>query len=345
MQNFTRKKVNELELAMAQQYAVDNVAQKFAVTPAVAQVMVAAIKTDNSFLNKINVMMVLPQSGEAIAVNAVGMIANKTDTSANDRAPVDPSSLGGTPYACLQVNFDTFLKYSTLDAWAHLKNFQTLVASQTRKQIASNMIMIGFYGESVAATSDPVANPKGQDIAKGWYQKLRENAPEKIILEGVPASGAIKIGTGGDYLNLDVAVNDIKQLIDEPFDEDGDLVVIVGSELLANDKAKFYSDNGNTPSEKAMIEDKQVIGTYGGLPAFKIPNFPARGLMITSFNNLSIYIQEASIRRSMLDNPKRDRYETYQSQEMDYVIEELGKIAALEFKNVQITEDGGTSWI
>ena len=46
----------------------------------------------------------------------------------------------------------------------------------------------------------------------------------------------------------------------------------------------------------------------------------------------------------MEDNAKRDRYETYQSQNMDYVIEELGKIAAVNFANVKLTDDKGSTW-
>jgi len=341
----TRKKVTELELAMAAQYEIDSVAQKFNVTPNAAQKLIAAAKLENSFLNRINTVLVTNQQGEAIRIDATGMIAGVTDTSANDRNPIEPHSLGGTPYSCQQVDFDTAIKYATLDAWAHDKNFKKLVASQTRKQISANQITIGFWGETRAANSDPVTNPKGQDVAVGWLKKLELQAPANFLTEGATL-GQIRIGegTGTDYINLDAAVNDVKQLIEPEFEDDGDLVVIIGSELLAAEKAKFYDTHGNTPSEKAKIEDKQVIGTYGGLPAYKVPHFPARGILITSFKNLSIYIQKDSIRRLMLDNVKRDRYETYQSQNMDYVIEELGKIAAVAHANVKLTTDGGTTW-
>ncbi len=342
----TRKKVNELEKALAEQYQVENVAQKFNVTPNGAQKMIAAAKLENSFLSKINVVPVSEQTGEAIRIDVAGMIAGTTDTDTNDRVPGEAHSLGGTPYHCQKVDFDTALKYATLDAWAHDKNFKKLVAEQTRKQISSNQITIGFFGESRSANSDATANPKGQDVAVGWLKKLETQAPQNFLTQG-KNTGQIRIGegTGTDYINLDAAVNDVKQLIEAEFEDDGDLVAIIGSELLAAEKAKFYDTHGNTPSEKAKIEEKQVIGTYGGLPAYKVPHFPQRGIMITSFKNLSIYIQKDSIRRMMIDNPKRDRYETYQSQNMDYVIEELGKIAAVAHKNVKLTTDGGSTWV
>ncbi|WP_028865194.1 phage major capsid protein, P2 family [Psychromonas aquimarina] len=343
MDNFTRKKISALELAVAEQYDTANVAQTFSITPNKAQKIIAQARLENSFLNRINVVLVKNQQGEAIRIDATGMIAGTTDTESKDRAPKDPHSKGGTTYHCQQVNFDTLIKYVTLDAWAHDPKFKTLVAVQTRKQISTNQIQIGFYGERRATTSDPAANPKGQDVAKGWLKKLEEQNAENFLTEGKNA-GEIRIGEQGDYVNLDAAVNDVKQMIDPEFEDDGDLVAIIGSELLADDKAKFYDLHGNTPSEKARIEDKQIIGTYGGLSAYKVPHFPSRGIMVTSFKNLSIYIQKDSIRRRMEDNAKRDRYETYQSQNMDYVIEELGKIAVVKFASVKLTDDKGATW-
>lgn len=344
MDNFTRKQVKALELAVAKQFGAENVLQTFSITPAKVQKIIAKAREENTFLGRINVVMVKNQQGEALAIDATGMIAGTTDTSKQDRTPKDPHVKGGTSYHCQQINFDTMIKYVTLDAWAHDPKFKTLVAIQTRKQISTNQVQIGFYGKSRAATSNPVANPKGEDVAVGWIEKLRTQNPENWLDEGVIAAGEIRIGSKGDYINLDAAVNDVKQLIDVAFEDDGDLVAIIGSELLAAEKAKFYDLHGNTPSEKSKIEDRQIIGTYGGLDAFKVPNFPARGIMVTSFKNLSIYIQKDSVRRRMEDNAKRDCYETYQSQNMDYVIEELGKAAAVNHVNVKLSSDGGTTW-
>lgn len=344
MQKFTRTKLNALYQAMQDQYEIDNVAEEFSVSPARAQTIIEAAKQQSSFLSKINVITVKPQTGEAISVNATGMIASRTNTDNNDREPRDPHVLGGTPYHCDNIDFDTFIKHQTLDAWAHKANFQELVAKQTRKQINSNMIMIGFWGETKASDSDPVANPKGQDLAIGWFKKLEDQALENIMVEAVESSGEIKIGEGGDFANLDVAVNAVKSMIEPEFEDDGDLVVIIGSQLLSMEKDKFYNDHGNTPSEKGKIEDQQVIGTYGGLPAFKVPHFPNRGILVTSFDNLSIYIQEDSIRRTVIDNVKRRRLETYQSQNMDYVIEELGKAAAVKHSHVKLKNTAG-NWV
>ncbi|WP_172835410.1 P2 family phage major capsid protein, partial [Escherichia coli] len=53
-------------------------------------------------------------------------------------------------------------------------------------------------------------------------------------------------------------------------------------------------------------------------------------ILVTSWSNLSIYYQEGGRRRSILDNPKRDRVETYESSNDAFVIEDLGKAVLIE---------------
>jgi hypothetical protein len=113
---------------------------------------------------------------------------------------------------------------------------------------------------------------------------------------------------------------------------------------LSYTKARFYQENANKPTEKSRIEDQQVIGTFGGLPTYKVPHFPARGILITSFSNLSMYIQADSIRRQILDNPRRDQVESYQSENIDYVIEDLSKVALAESANIKLLDVSG-DWV
>jgi hypothetical protein len=51
----------------------------------------------------------------------------------------------------------------------------------------------------------------------------------------------------------------------------------------------------------------------GGLQAVRAPSFPANAVLITRLDNLSIYWQEDTRRRSVIDNPKRDRIENFES--------------------------------
>ena len=90
---------------------------------------------------------------------------------------------------------------------------------------------------------------------------------------------------------------------------------------------------------------KAVSGTYGGLSTIKPPaHFPPRGLMVTSLDNLSIYYQDTSVRRSVADNPKRKRVEDLSSANEGYVIEDETKAAMFEPANVKLPGPGST-WV
>lgn len=337
MQQHTKTKLSAYVKAVAAQNDVDDATEKFNVTPNGTQRIIAAIRESNWFLKKINIISVKNQKGESIGLGVTGMIASRTDTSgAGKRTPKDHSSMGAMPYMCEQVNFDTAVRYVKLDVWSHHKNFNTLLSKATREQIDANKITIGWYGESVAADTDASANPNGEDVNKGWFQAMRDHNAARLIKKG-KTPGEVRIGQGGDFINLDLAVLETKNLLHDACENDSNLVAIIGSDLLAYDKAKFYEAHGNTPSEKGKIQELQVIGTYGGLPAVKVPGFPSTGIMVTSYDNLSIYIQEGSIRRSTgKKNDEKDQIENFESMNMAYVIEELGKAAAIEFKNVKL---------
>ncbi len=341
MERNTEVKLSAYIKKVGEQNDVADATQMFNVTPNGAQKIIAAIRESNWFLGRINIVPVKSQSGESIGLGVTGMIASRTDTSGDgERKPKDHSSLGAMPYNCVQTNFDTAVRYAKLDAWAHHKNFSALLSKSNREQIDANKVTIGWFGESAATDTDPQANPNGEDVNKGWYQAMRDKNAERLITEGGTA-GEIRIGEGGDFTNLDLAVLNTKNLLHPAVENDSNLIAIIGSDLLAYDKAKFYEAHGNTPSEKSKVEDMQVIGTYGGLPAVKVPGFPSTGIMVTSYDNLSIYIQTDSIRRSVgKKNDAKDQIENFESMNMAYVIEELGKAAAIEFKNVKLKING-----
>lgn len=65
---------------------------------------------------------------------------------------------------------------------------------------------------------------------------------------------------------------------------------------------------------------------------------------MTSYDNLSIYIQEDSVRRTVgKKNDAKDQMENFESMNMAYVIEQLEKVAALEFDNVKLNING--AWV
>lgn len=327
------KQYAELQEAIAETYGVERASKMFSVEPSVAQELNDAITAKADFLERINVVPVSEIKGEKVFIGVNGPVTGRTNTKTKDREAKDASALENTLYELADTQSDVGLPYAKIDAWAKFPDFKDRYSAAVQKRIAQDRIVIGFHGTSAAIQTDLAANPKLQDVNKGWLQQLREQAPQQVLKEGAVA-GKVTLGTDGDYANLDALVHDTKQMVDEILREDGDLVAIIGSDLLAADKAKLYTKQGDTPTEKERIENAQVISTYGGLPAFSVPNFPVNAVLVTSWDNLSIYFQDSSWRKQTVDNPKRSRVEDYNSRNEGYVIEQLEKIALTE--NVEL---------
>ncbi|MGP0012498.1 phage major capsid protein, P2 family [Pseudomonas sp.] len=319
--------------AIAETYGVERSSKMFSVEPSVAQELNDAITAKADFLERINVVPVSEIKGEKVFIGVNGPVTGRTNTKTTDREAKDASALDHALYELASTESDVGLPYAKVDAWAKFPDFQDRYSGAVQKRIAQDRIVIGFHGLKADPQTDLAANPKLQDVNKGWLQQLREQAPQQVLKEGKNA-GKVLLGDGGDYANLDALVHDTKQMVDEILREDGDLVAIIGSDLLAADKAKLYTKQGDKPTEKERIEDAQVIATYGGLPAFSVPNFPVNAVLVTSWDNLSIYYQDTSWRKQTIDNPKRSRVEDYNSRNEGYVIEQLEKIALTE--NVEL---------
>jgi P2 family phage major capsid protein len=331
MRNDTRLAYNAYLDEIAKLNGVPSATEKFAATPSVQQTLESKIQLSSEFLGKINVIGVAEQKGEKIGLGVSGPAASTTNTATTDRATSDISSEDTNGYECTQTNFDTHITYAKLDAWAKFPDFQTRLRDAIVKRQALDRIMVGWNGTSRAATSNPVANPLRQDVNIGWLQKYRANAAARVMSQGANA-GAIRVGAaaGRDYFNLDALVMDmVNELIEPWYQEDTELVVICGRTLLADKYFPLVNQaNANTEAIAAdlIISQKRI----GNLPAVRVPYFPANALMVTRLDNLSLYWQEGSRRRTIIDNAKRDRIENYESSNDAYVVEDYGCGAVAE---------------
>lgn len=324
----------ELQLAIAETYGVALPSKQFSVEPSIAQELNDAITAKADFLERINVIGVSEIKGQKVFIGVSGPVTGRTNTKTTDREAKDVSALDDTTYELHSTESDVGLPYAKIDAWAKFPDFHQKYSAAVQKQIALDRMMIGFHGVQAAPQTDITKYPMLQDVNKGWLQQAREQIPAQVLQEGVKGSGKVTLGAGGDYANLDALVHDTKQMVDERLRDGGDLVAIIGTDLLAADKAKLYAKQGDVPTEKERIEDAQVIATYGGLPSFSVPFFPVNAVLVTSFDNLSIYYQDSSWRKQTVDNPKRSRVEDYNSRNEGYVIEQLEKFALTE--NVEL---------
>lgn len=331
MRTETRRQFEGYTSQVAKLNNVSGVANTFSVEPTVQQSLEARIQESSAFLQAINMVGVNDLKGEKVGVGISGTIAGRTDTSGNgERNPSDPTSLVSNTYECQKTDFDTSLPYARLDAWAHRPEFQTLIRDTITQRQGLDRIMIGWHGTSIATTTNRVANPMLQDVNKGWLQKYREHAPERVMHEGEVA-GKIKVGgTGADFENIDALVLDlVANMIDPWHQEDPNLVVICGRTLV-HDKYFPIINKADAATEKVAAE--LILGTkrIGGLQPVVVPFFPAKSLMVTSLSNLSLYWQIASRRRHIIEQPNKNRVANFESSNDDYVVEDYGLGAIAE---------------
>lgn len=314
--------------------AMDDLSAKFTVEPTVNQTLEDEIQQSAAFLTLVNVVPVPEQSGQLLGLGVGTTIAGTTNTADKEREPTDPTAFSDIEYKCEQTNFDTALTYAKLDMWAKFQDFQLRIRNAIIKRQALDRIMIGFNGLKREKTSNRAVNTMLQDVNVGWLEKIRKDAPAHVMAGVTDEDGSVKnvihVGKGGTYANLDALVmNAVDEIIDPVYQDDDGLVVICGRALLAD---KYFplvnkeQENSEALAADMIISQKRM----GGLQAVRAPYFPPNALMITRLDNLSIYWQEDTRRRSVIDNPKRDRIENLESVNEAYVVEDYRCVALIE---------------
>ena len=346
MKNKTRFAFNAYlqQLAKLNGIDVSVIGSKYTAAPSVAQTLETKIQESSLFLKSINIVPVDEQSGERLGLGIGATIAGTTDTTKQEREPPAPTYIAGAGYKCPQTNFDTALPYEKLDLWAKFQDFQIRIRDAIIIRQALDRIMIGFNGERREKTSNRLTNPLLQDVNIGWLEKIRREAPVRVLdkivgSDGSVISQSVRIGKGGDFKNLDALVmGAVSEKIEPWYRNDTQLVVICGSALMAD--KYFPLVNREQPNSEALAADLIISQKrIGGLAAVQAPFFPANAILITRLDNLSIYWQEDTRRRSVMDNPKRDRVENFESVNEAYVVEDYDCVALIENIEVRELED------
>ncbi|MFT3967091.1 MAG: phage major capsid protein, P2 family [Sphingobium sp.] len=351
MRNETRVLFNGYVSQIAMLNSIEDATVKFSVAPVVSQKLEEKIQESSDFLMEINIVPVPEQTGAKVGVGVTRSIAGRTNTAGGTRrTPTDPTDTtddGG--YFCRQTNYDHAIRYAKLDQWRHRAEFQTILRDAILKQQGRDRIMIGFNGTSAAATTNRATNPLLQDVNEGWLHKIRTHAADRVVDDGDLTPGATKaiyVASGvevvdgdatntataeADYANLDALAFDLLDLLDPWHRGDTDLVVVVGWKLVKDKYLNLLQAAGDTATEREAAHriltlPKQMAGKR----AVIVPFFPEDALLVTSLDNLSIYVQEETRRRQIKDEPALDQIENYESVNEDYVVEDYGRCALAE---------------
>lgn len=311
-----------------QQIATINGAENFATTievqPARQQTLIERYQQQTDFLKRINMVTVQQATGDKLGLGNDQRVASNTDTRIQPRRPMPIGQIEHIDdYVCTQTDYDIAYMWAVIDQWGAFPDFQKRLQNLGIKLVAQDKQMIGFNGTHRAKTTNKTLYPKLQDVNVGWLEKIRAFAPERHIDELV-------IGASKEFKNLDalveMAVND---LIAEQFRDNSDLVVITSRGLVA-DKYQNLINQTLAPTEQAAANALYQKKQLGTLPVDTPAYFPANGLLITSYDNLSIYQQRGSMRRLIKDEPEWNRTSDYQSVNESFVVEDYDKVAFIE---------------
>ena len=338
MRNETRALINEYIARIAQLngVTVSDVEKSFTAAPSVQQFLWLKVQESSAFLTSINMPLVEDMTGELIGMGISGTIAGRTNTATTDRLGSDPVTLDNRGYSLKFTEFDVYLTWARLDQWAKFPDFQVKWATAVAKRIALDLIMMGWNGTSAAAATDRGANPLLQDVNIGWLQKMRVENAARVLSDGADATAGwttnVTYGShaAADYVTLDAMVYDVRQtLLPSWAKNDTNMVAICNSGLL-HDKYFPLVNTAVDPTEQLARDVIMSTKRLGGIPAAEVPHFPDGKILITRFDNLSIYAQSGKHRRHIIENPKRSRTEDYQSDNIDYVIEDLDFACMIE---------------
>ncbi len=324
LEKMTAQALLEYKKQVARLNGCEDFSAAFEVLPAIEQELVLAYKQQTDFLERINVQLVKGGHGQKLQLGSGRTAASTTDTRIQPRRPTTLGEIEGVDdYLCTQTDFDIAYDYNVIDNWGYLPDFQLRLSALAVKTVAQDRQRIGFNGTHRAKTSNSSIYPMLQDVNVGWLEKMRTYNSERHM-------DGLNIGPSHDAKNLDAAVQmALDGMIGEQFRDSDDLVVIT-SRGMVSDKYTGLINQNHSPTEQAaanILFQKKELGTLPvDTPAF----FPANTILITSYDNLSIYQQRGTLRRHIRDEPEWNRTTDYQSVNECYVVEDYAKAVLIE---------------
>lgn len=321
--------LQEFAEQLSKSYGVENVNKQFNITGPQETKLKAALLESVEFLSLITTMEVDQIKGQVIKV---GNYSIATGRKGGSRF-VTGQDVDGHTYELTETDSCAALTWALLSVWGNagnLKQFMQLMNQNATKRFALDMLRVGFNGTSIAADSDPEANPLGEDVNKGWHQIVTEKAAAQIVTDPI----YFDVDGGGDYKTLDAIVTELKNtLINSALRSDPRLVVLVGSDLTAAAQTSMMN-KADTPSEKVAAQkmDKQI----GGMTAYTPPFFPGKRIVVTMLSNLHIYTQKGTKHRKSENVEDRKQYEDKYWRNEGYAIEEFEAYAAIDESAVTI---------
>lgn len=344
-----KKFAKRVQKAVATKYGIKpkDVAESFSLTPTQTQTLNTEVSRGSGFLSLVNVEQRSQKKGQTLRIGRQGPSTKTNNTKGGDsRRPASPRDPHSNEYEMHKTHTDYSMHDDDVSDWSEFPDWAKKYKQAFNETINEDRQIIGFHGTEHVTTSDLTNKPLMQDVNKGWIQLGVERVSANINTGD--DNGVIKIGTkeGDNFANLDEMVHDTYTAIPMHKRTAG-MVAIIGEGLLAAAEGRLYAAQGETPTEKRAMQVKQVIGTYGGLPAITASYFPENAIMITTLkingnsrSNLTLHNQRGTWKRHIQYVPADEATVDWNARWEGYHIDDLGKFAMAKPEIVLISATG-----
>ncbi|MBI0776745.1 phage major capsid protein, P2 family [Escherichia coli] len=253
LNNRARDLLDKYSAGMAQHFGARDTSRYFSLNDPQENALRLALLESVEFLNMITCLDVDQLSGQVISV---GSSVLHTGRSENGRF-IRRVGVDGNDYSLVETDSCAALRWDLLSVWANAgkdeNEFFNLVQAFTTQAFALDMLRIGFNGKSRAKTTDPEANPNGEDVNVGWHERMKTLLGGNQIM-----TDPVVLDEAGDYKSLDAMASDlINAKIPAQFRNDPRLVVLVGADLVAAEQYRLYQA-ADRPTEKIAA---QMLGS------------------------------------------------------------------------------------
>ncbi|EBC0374380.1 P2 family phage major capsid protein, partial [Salmonella enterica] len=173
LNNRARELLDGYSAGMAQQFGARDASRYFSLNNPQENALRLALLESVEFLDMLTCLDVDQLSGQVISVGSSVLHTGRSESGRFIRQV----GVDGNDYSLVETDSCAALRWDLLSVWANAgkdeNEFYNLVQAFTTQAFALDMLRIGFNGKSRAKTTDPEANPNGEDVNIGWHERMK----------------------------------------------------------------------------------------------------------------------------------------------------------------------------
>lgn len=276
---------------------------RFSISPPQENALRLALMEQNWFLPLLTNRDVTQIRGQVIDVGNPGVFTGRHP----GRRFTKDVGVSGNIYQLYPTDSCARLPWELMSDWIHSgttdEEFVQLVAEFTLRTFANDIMRVGFNGTHAATETSLDDYPNGEDINAGWHQIAKnfdtlhadDGTADENRIPGFtprvlnPGEETLVLGPNGDFKTLDAMASWlISATIPQQFQNDSDLVLLIGADLVAAEQFRLFQE-ADKPTEN--IAAQMLANTVTGRRVYVAPFLPGKRMVATTLKNLHVYTQ------------------------------------------------------